>query len=416
MNARFALVSAAKDLRRRATDPLALVMWIGLPLLIGGLLSLVSGGSGSGPRGIVLLADEDASLLGTVIETGLGQGALGSLFDVTRVTRDAGRAQLDAGGASVLIVVPAGATDAVINRQALTLSVVTNPAQRILPGIVQEALELLAEATFYVQRLFGDLLPQLKAPPADAKGFPTDASVGALAVTINQRLASVQHLVLPPVLEVVNEKPAGQGAPGGFADFGRMFLPGLLFMSMLFIAQGMSGDLWEEQTQGTLRRVLSVPPAVGSFLVGKILAGSVLVGAVAAAGLLAGVVLFAVPVWRSLVALPWCVFGGTVLLALFLVPQVAASSQRGANMLTTVLVFPLIMIGGSFFPFEAMPEWMAAAGRWTPNGQAVARLKDLLNGTASLGPFVVAAVAMAVPAVASIWFAARWLPRRFGGA
>ena len=38
---------------------------------------------------------------------------------------------------------------------------------------------------------------------------------------------------------------------------GQLFLPGLLFMSLLFAAQGMSVDIWIEKTRGTLRRTLS---------------------------------------------------------------------------------------------------------------------------------------------------------------
>jgi ABC-type multidrug transport system permease subunit len=42
------------------------------------------------------------------------------------------------------------------------------------------------------------------------------------------------------------------------------------------------------------------------------------------------------------------------------------------------LMFPLMMLGGSFFPFEAMPEWMATIGAKTPNGWALDRLKDIV--------------------------------------
>jgi len=38
------------------------------------------------------------------------------------------------------------------------------------------------------------------------------------------------------------------------------------------------------------------------------------------------------------------------------------------------------MLGGSFFPFEAMPEGMAALGRRTPNGWALERFKELTTG------------------------------------
>jgi ABC-type multidrug transport system permease subunit len=182
-------------------------------------------------------------------------------------------------------------------------------------------------------------------------------------------------------------------------------------MSLLFIAQGMSGDLWDEQAQGTLRRALSAPPGTVGFVIGKVLAGAVLVAAVALVGLAVAVALFDVTPGRALVAWPWCAFGGTVLVALFLTPQVAAGSQRGANVLTTMLVFPLMMIGGSFFPFESMPGWMAAVGRWTPNGQGVARLKDILDGRVAAAPLAVAVIAMAVPACASVAFAARRLRR-----
>ncbi len=36
------------------------------------------------------------------------------------------------------------------------------------------------------------------------------------------------------------------------------------------------------------------------------------------------------------------------------------------------------MIGGSFFPSESMPAWMAGVGAWTPNGMALELLKDIL--------------------------------------
>ena len=42
------------------------------------------------------------------------------------------------------------------------------------------------------------------------------------------------------------------------------------------------------------------------------------------------------------------------------------------------VMFPLMMIGGSFFPFEAMPDWMAAIGKLTPNGWALQQLKAII--------------------------------------
>jgi ABC-type multidrug transport system permease subunit len=416
VNLRFACISAVKDLARRATDPLALVLWIGLPVLIGGLLSLMGGGSGSGARGTVLLADEDGGLAGRAIEAVLSQGPLGSLLEIRRVKRDEGRALMDEGEASALVIVPPGATDAVLEQRPLALTLVTNPAQRILPAIVAETLELTVEATFYAQRLLAEQLRFLNARRR-SESFPADAEVATLATTLNARLRSLETVAFPPVMNVTLEQaPARPAAGPAMVQFGQLFLPGLLFMSLLFIAQGMSADVWEEQVQGTLRRAVIAPPGPLPFVVGKLLAAAVLMSAVALAGLAVAVLAFEVAPARAALALPWCVFGGTVLFALLLVPQVAASSQAAANLLSSMLVFPLMMVGGSFFPFEVMPPWMAVVGRWTPNGQGVALLKHLLAGTATAPAVLIATTAMSVPAALALLWATGRLRRRLLGA
>jgi len=84
-----------------------------------------------------------------------------------------------------------------------------------------------------------------------------------------------------------------------------------------------------------------------------------------------------------------------------------------ADMLSSTIIFPLMMLGGSFFPFEYMPAWMAAIGRWTPNGLGVARMKDLLYGDVALAPIATAALGIGVPAAAAFLFSARKLRRRF---
>jgi ABC-type multidrug transport system permease subunit len=410
----FALVTALKDLRRRAADPLALVLWLGLPVMVAVLLSLANGAASQGPRGVVLLADEDASLVGRLIEGSLAQGPLAALFQVTRTDATKGRATLAAGNASALIIVPRGATDAVAAQTPLALTLVTNPAQWILPGIVRETLELQVEAAFYVQRVFGPELQILRQQFDSREPFPASAAVSSLASTINDRLRTLRTVALPPVLDLrFEDARTDPGAQAGGFDFGRYLIPGIIFMSLLFIAQGMTADLWEEQTQGTLRRALSAPAGIASFLAGKLIAGAVLMAAVSLAGLVVSVLLFSVPVARALLAWPWCIFAGSVLFAVFLVPQVAASSQRTANLVASMMVFPLMMIGGSFFPFDVMPPWMAAIGRWTPNGQGVTRLQGLMAGTASWDQVLAPAVAMAVPATLACAWAAHRLRRRF---
>ena len=100
----------------------------------------------------------------------------------------------------------------------------------------------------------------------------------------------------------------------------------------------------------------------------------------AGAGFACGAVFFGVELGHVPLALLWTAIVGSGLTLLLILVQLWASSQRTGGLLTNLVTFPLLMIGGSFFPFEAMPEWMASIGKWTPNGWALLELKELLFG------------------------------------
>ena len=130
-------------------------------------------------------------------------------------------------------------------------------------------------------------------------------------------------------------------------------------------------------------------------------------------GLSVGAWAFEIPLARLPGALVWCVYSGTAIFCFFVLVQVFATSERAANMLTTIIMFPLLMIGGSFFPFETMPEWMAAVGKWTPNGLAVARLKEILVGEITADSLAIAFVGIGVPAAVAFLIAVYRLRGRF---
>lgn len=408
---RFVAVAALKDLRRRLADPAAMLIWIGIPLAIGGLMNLVIGSAGSAPpRPKVLVVDQDDTFLSRLLSGSGGVPGFGEFLDLERVTLEDGRRRIDAGDATALLIVPAGFQTAVIEDTPAELQLVTNPAQSVLPGIVEEGLGMLVEAVFYAQRLFGQEIRRIAESAAGASG-PADADVAALSVAINARLRQLEGVLLPPVMrvEVKREEAAAAGTP----DFGQLFFPGILFMSILFVAQGMSVDVWEEKTRGTLRRALTTPQPAAALLAGKLAAGTALVGLVVLVALAASTALFDVAWTRVPLALAWCTFAAAALLALMTLLHMAAASERGAQLLSNIVVFPIIMMGGSFFPFEAMPAWMAAIGRWTPNGLGVVRLKEILFGTPSAGVLLLSAAGIGVPAAIAFLTAVRRLRGTF---
>ena len=405
---RYLLVAAVKDIRRRLADPAAFAFWIGLPLLLGGLLAFITDDGSAPPRATVLVVDEDDTFVSGLLSTALGRAPT---LDLQPVALDEGRRRIDDGDATALLVVPAGFQQAVLDGASTAeLTLVTNPAQQILPGIVEETLEIAVEGVFYAQQIFGPTLRSV----GDAAGLgpPSDGDVAAVAVEINRQLARLQSVALPPVIALSVVREATEPARAAL-NIGQLFLPGMLFMSFLFIAGGMSGDIWEELEMGTLRRALSTPQSARRLLAGKLVAGAVVMTVIGSVALAAGALWFDIAWSRVPGALAWCVFAGGALWALLTLLNMFASSQRGADLLSSTIIFPLMMLGGSFVPFETMPPWMAAVGQWTPNGLGVARLKDLLYGDAAPLPLAVAVLGIGLPAAAAFLLAARRLRRKF---
>ncbi len=388
---RFAGVAALKDIRRRLADPAALAIWIGIPLLLAGLLSFISNRGGAPPRAKVLLVDQDNTAISGLLPGAVRQGNLP--LDIESVPLEQGRQRIGDGEATALLIVPAGFQAAVIGNGSAELKLVTNPAQRVLPAIVQQTLEVVVEAAFYGQRIFGDPIRKTAGITGTA---PSAETVAAIAVEVNRQMTALQGVLLPPVISVTVKRETSSAQP---LNFGQLFLPGMLFMSFLFIAQGMSVDIWEEKREGTLQRLLATPRSTGQLLLGKLLAGIGVTTVVSVVGLLAAVFWFDLSWSRVPAAIAWCAFASGALIVLLTLLHLFAGSQRGAELLSSVVTFPLMMLGGSFFPFEAMPAWMAAAGRWTPNGLGVAMLKELLYGNVSMTTLGIGALGIGIPAM-----------------
>jgi ABC-type Na+ efflux pump permease subunit len=409
----FVAATALKDLRARLRDPLAFLLWLGIPLAIGGLLTLGMGGSsGPKPRAPLYFVDRDETFVSKALASAFGQGALADLFDLRRVDEAQARAKLANDDGTALIVVPKGFTRALIDDAPTTLEVVENPAQRILPGIVEQTLSILPDAAFYLHQLIG---PELRAMFADddadagADAAPSDEQVLEVSLGIKRAIERVDKVLFPPVVRLETKEKAGERA--GF-DLGRAFFPSMFFMALFFMAQGIAEDLWTEKNQGALRRLVSAPRSLASVLLGKLLACVVAVVPVAIAGLALGVATFGLDASRMPLAILWLAASGGLFYALFAIIQVSASSERGASVLGNMLLFPLLMIGGAFFPFEVMPSWMVSIGGWTPNGWALLRFKDILDGKLDLA-HVASSLAICVAATGALFAFAL---QRFQGA
>jgi ABC-type multidrug transport system permease subunit len=416
VSAAFVWQSARKDFTRRLRDPLALLLWIGIPVVIGGLILLVSGGGGEAqaPKARLWIVDSDESFLSGALVNAFTAPQSAQYFEVEQLDEVEGRRRIEKGDGSALLVIPAGFGDAVLNETPSKLELVTNPSQRILPGIVEEMLSILVDGVYYAHRILpDDVREQMRkfsaGPGAGASVFP-DLEIAAFSVEINRTVERLKKYLFPPVmqLETAVEEQQGQGL-----NFGLLFFPSMIFMALFFVAQGLSDEVWKERAQGTLRRASWSPQSIASFFGGKLIASALIFAPVCLMGVGLGIVFFDFEVSSLPVALLWGVGTGVALTALMTLIQLHATSQRAGSFLTNLILFPLIMIGGAFFPFEAMPAWMAAVGRRTPNGWALEELKAILLGKAQAPQLALAFVGLAAVLAVLAWLCVERLKRRF---
>jgi hypothetical protein len=410
MTVRFLATCALKDLRRLLRDPAALAMWVGIPVLVSVLLFLVFGSRGEAtPQGRLLVADEDGSFLSTFLAGAFGQGELGNMLTTEKVSQADGHRRMNRGDASALLVIPKGFGQAVLDSRACQLTLVKNPSQRILPGMIEEIVSGVVEAGFYLQALAGDQLKLFAGgPPAGATTFP-DETIIRTSVAFNRLGERLSAYLDPPVIQLKTTVVETQGPAR--MNFAALYFPSMLFMTVLFAVLGLSGDAWEEHRQGALRRLLGTPGGLGPVLAGKVFAATAVLLLVAVAAMACARWLMNIPVTNPTAAVLWTALSGAVLLLMMVLLQLCASSQRTANILAFLVVFPLGMLGGGFFPFEFMPEWMARIGRLTPNGYALVQLRALLEGPAPLARVATGFVALAAVG-AALFPLALWRLRR----
>ncbi|MGI9262910.1 MAG: ABC transporter permease, partial [Woeseiaceae bacterium] len=201
----FLATSMKKDLARWSQDRSALLIWLGIPFLIGGLITfMMDGGSGS-PTGVLLVADEDDSLLSGFVVGAYSQGELGELIVVEQVSREEGEERVNDGGASGFLTIPTGFQEAFLNETPVTLTLKTNPAQTILPGIIEDVTEILLDAGFYAQRVLGAEIQQIR--DSDSNNLPDEVFVSGIAVDIQNKVSVIEPKLNPPLLNVVIVEP-----------------------------------------------------------------------------------------------------------------------------------------------------------------------------------------------------------------
>jgi len=374
---RFIFVTVGKELKRRFNDPGGLISAIMIPFVIGFLMASVMGGGGgqASIKAHLLVTDLDGSFVSQGILSALGQEQIAAMVVVEKVDLDSGQLRINEGDGSGHLVIPKGFGKAWLGSEEVALQLTVNPSQSISPRLIREMLEALLDLGDYLHKVFGEELKII------ALSLESERLVGISSTEfsgdISAKVSAIAGLIFPPLLKVEDMTPQPET---GSASFALLMFPGILVMAAFFAANGQSTNFWTEKEKGTLGRWVASPNAFAAFWMAQWFTAMFLTAMVAAPILLAGFMYFGISFEKFFTTLGWLALTGPILFAVLSVIQVLAPSKKTGGMLSTLVMFPLLMAGGSFFPTETMPKFIATIARYTPNGRVIEPMKAYLTG------------------------------------
>ncbi len=176
------------------------------------------------------------------------------------------------------------------------------------------------------------------------------------------------------------------GGPAGLSYF-QYFFPGTIVLVLLFAAIFSNISVIEDRHQGFLQGVLVAPVSRSTIVAGKVLGGATLAW-------IQGVVFLALAPFsgvRLTVASALQAAGILAVLALSLTALGFAfawklDSVQGFHAIMNVVLMPMWLLSGAFFPVSGAPFWLGALMRLNPLTYGVAALRGVLYGPSGLVP------------------------------
>jgi ABC-2 type transport system permease protein len=377
-------VIAARTLRARLRDRSAIVVAFVAPLVLAAILSLALGG-GAGFSTTLGVVDDDGGELATFfVDQVLGGPRVEAFATVEEFpTEAAGRAAVEDGTVNALFLVPAGFTAAATGAEGADADTgvltVVRSSDRPLTGDLATGIAEELAANLEVQR---EAVALALGAGADFERVPEIIAAAAAE---------------PPAvaLGAADEADARTSAASYFG-------PAMAVFFVFFVVAQGPASLLRERRQGTLARLHASPAPPEAILLGT--AAAVLVLALASITVMWLVTSLA---FRA----AWGAPAGVILLAVAIVLAAAgitaliattARTDQQVDGWTSITVFTLALLGGSFSNINQMPVVLQRLALLTPNGWAMRGFSDLAAGQGFTSVLLPVAAILAFAAVTTV--------------
>jgi ABC-type multidrug transport system permease subunit len=418
----------AKDFRRMARNPWPWLLNLALPLLVTGIIGLAfapRGDNASAQIARIKLAivDEDQSLLSGVFRSLLTQEKAIEHLDPLFLKREEALRTLRENQISAILLIPTNfGSNYIRGESGLQLQVIKNPAQSIMPAIVEELASVGVSGLNAISRNLNSEFPGIRAARTNnASADQISESIKRIGdrlknIHFNPPLVSYEKIdsaakpaaALPSLPPAPKPKIKPRQAEASSFNIFAYILPGMASAFLLFIADQSMRDFHREVRMKTLDRQRTAGCSAGIFITGKILvtALSVMIGATIlfTAGSVTFGIHWAHPDLLALACVGYSIFGAGFMAAL----ASLAPSERRADVLNSTLLFTIAFLGGSYLPPDNFPRFMREhISTLMPNYWLIETVRSLQRANAnSIAPLLVVAkltlVGLALGAVAAI--------------
>jgi ABC-2 type transport system permease protein len=236
------------------------------------------------------------------------------------------------------------------------------------------------------------------------KSNPAVAEIGTALIRqavdhLNKRLVHFRPTI---GVEEINV----QSRPMSYIDF---LVPGILsLMIMSNNLNGVAATIASWRERGILRRMQGTPLSSATFIAAQITARILLNAVQAIAVLLVAYFVFDVQVYGSWAALIFFILLGTLtFLSIGFIIASLARSPESASPIAGLISFPMIFVGGIFFPIRDLPDILQPVVEVIPIVHLTRALREIMTNGAGLADLWIPTAALSAWLVVSFLAAAK---------
>lgn len=211
-----------------------------------------------------------------------------------------------------------------------------------------------------------------------------DAQQAGTALSIVNQILDKSNLAIahaPNLFEVKSEDINSRNLK--YIDF---LVPGIVAMSIMQMSIFSVAFVFVDyKEKGVLKRLLATPMKPFEFVTANVIT-RLIVAVVQASFLIAvGVLIFKAHVIGSyLLVLPIVILGAIMFLGMGFTISGFATTVESVPAIANLIAFPMLFLGGTFFPLDTMPSWLQHIAKYLPLSYLSTSLRDVMVNGSSL--------------------------------